>query len=192
MHFLSSHFVSLGSHKCIMVSFNALILKFGEQGEKTGWTYIDIPAYIADELKPGNRQSFRVKGKLDNFAIAGIAVMPMGNGNFILTLNAEMRKGIRKQKGAMIEVSLEVDHDFKLVVPDDLNECLTDDPEALTYFNSLLESHRRYFVNWINSAKTEPTRSKRIMLTCNAMANKWDYGQMIRAAQKQKNDPLYR
>jgi uncharacterized protein YdeI (YjbR/CyaY-like superfamily) len=80
----------------------------------------------------------------------------------------------------MLQVSLEEDVDFKLEVPDDVNDCLTDDPEAFAYFNCLPESHRRYFVNWINSAKTMPTRAKRIAQTCHAMANHLDYAQMIR------------
>lgn len=168
-----------------MVTFTAIILKFGEMGEKTGWTYIDIPADVAQQLKPGNRKSFRVRGTLDSFPIAGAAIMPMGEGNFILTLNAPMRKGVHKREGAMLQVSLEEDVDFKLVVPDDVHECLADEPEALDYFNSLLESHRRYFVNWINSAKTIPTRAKRIAQTCHAMANRMDYGQMIRAGRKE-------
>ncbi|WP_158827156.1 YdeI/OmpD-associated family protein [Mucilaginibacter lacusdianchii] len=175
-----------------MVAFNALIFKMGQQGEKTGWTCIDIPADVAQQLKPNNRKSFRVRGMLDNFPIAGVALMPMGEGNFILTLNADMRKGVRKSAGAIVQAQLEVDHDFKLVVPDDLQECLADDPETLSYFEGLLESHRRYFVNWINSAKTEPTRAKRIVLTCNAMAHKWDYSQMIRASKQQDSDHLLR
>jgi hypothetical protein len=169
-----------------MVSFTAIILKFGEMGEKTGWTYIDIPADIAQQLKPGNRKSFRVRGTLDSFAIAGVAVMPMGEGDFILTLNAPMRKGVRKGEGAMLQVSLEEDVDFKLIVPDDVYDCLADEPEALNYFNSLLESHRRYFVNWINSAKTVETRAGRIAQTCHAMANRMNYAQMIRAGKKDK------
>jgi hypothetical protein len=167
-----------------MVTYTAIIAKFGEMGEKTGWTYIDIPADIAQQLKPGNRKSFRVKGTLDDFAIAGVAVMPMGEGNFILTLNADMRKGVLKRVGAMLKVSIQEDVDFKLIVPDDVHECLADDPEALEYFNSLLESHRRYFVNWINSAKTITTRARRIAQTCHAMANHMDYAQMIRAGKK--------
>jgi len=175
------------------ISFETIVLKFGEQGEKTGWTYIDVPADLAQQLKPGNRQSFRVRGMLDDYPITGVALMPMGDGNFILVLNAEMRKGIHKRgAGAMLQVSLEVDHDFKLVVPDDVQACLGDEPDALAYFNSLLESHRRYFINWINSAKTDPTRAKRIAMTCNAMLQKMDYGQMIRAAKKQHNERLMR
>ena len=63
-----------------MVSFRVTINKFASQGEKTGWTYIEIPADVIDQIKPRSRQSFRVKGKLDNFKIAGVAVMPMGGG----------------------------------------------------------------------------------------------------------------
>jgi hypothetical protein len=47
-----------------MVQFTAIIKRFGQQGEKTGWTYIEVPAAMAEQLVPGNRKSFRVKGKL--------------------------------------------------------------------------------------------------------------------------------
>ena len=92
-----------------MIKFTATIHKFEKQGEKTGWTYIGIPADIAQKLKPGNKKSFRVKGKLDNFKIDGIALLPMGGGSFIMALNAAMRKGIRKKHGAMLEVQLAED-----------------------------------------------------------------------------------
>ena len=42
-----------------MVKFTTSILKFKEQGEKTGWTYIDVPAKIAEQLKPNNKKSFQ-------------------------------------------------------------------------------------------------------------------------------------
>jgi hypothetical protein len=45
-----------------MIKFTATLLKFDKQGEKTGWTYIEIPADLAQKLKPGNKKIFRVKG----------------------------------------------------------------------------------------------------------------------------------
>lgn len=171
-----------------MVEFDTIILQFAAQGEKTGWTYIEIPADIASQLKPGNKKSFRVNGMLDNFSIRGIALMPMGEGNFIMALNAEMRKGIRKSKGAMLHVRLEVDTDFKIEPPGDLIECLEDEPGAIEFFNNLARSHRDYFVKWIESAKTFETRSKRIAQTVTAMSRGWDYGQMMREFRKFKND----
>ena len=170
-----------------MIEYSTIILKFGEQGEKTGWTYIDVPADIAEQLKPGHRKSFRVKGFFDLFKIEGLALLPMGEGNFIIALNADIRKAIRKSEGAMLQVRLEVDNDFSLEPPPELLECLNDDPESMDFFTSLPKSHRDYFIRWIYSAKTEATRSNRIVQMANAMAQKWDYAQMIRANRKLRN-----
>src|SRR5690606_12422951 len=93
-----------------MIGFTTTLLQFEQQGEKTGWTYIEIPADIAQQLKPGNKKSFRVKGKLDNFSIKAVALMPMGEGKFIMAVNAAMRKGIGKRKGARLKVQLQADH----------------------------------------------------------------------------------
>lgn len=163
-----------------MVEFTTIILQFNEQGEKTGWTYIEIPADIAQQMNPGNKKSFRVKGMLDGLTVAGMALMPMGEGNFIMALKAEIRKGIRKSAGAMLQVKLEVDNDYKVDIPRDLQECFDFEPEAYEFFSSLPKSHREYFIKWINSAKTAETRAKRIVNTINAMLRKWGYNVMIR------------
>ena len=39
-----------------MISYQTLMLQFDEQGEKTGWTYIEIPTDMAQQLKPGNKK----------------------------------------------------------------------------------------------------------------------------------------
>ena len=170
-----------------MIEYTAIILRFGEQGEKSGWTYVEVPEDIAEQLKPGNKKSFRVKGFLDMYKFDGVALLPMGEGHFIMALNAGLRKCIRKSEGAMLMVKLEVDNEYSIQTPEEVLECLTDDPDSLEYFNSLAKSHRDYFIKWINSAKTEPTRANRIVQMVNAMAQKMDYSQMIRANRKIKN-----
>ena len=167
-----------------MVEFNTLILQFADQGEKTGWTYIDIPVDIAQQLKPGNKKSFRVKGMLDGFAVSGMALMPMGEGNFIMALKAEVRKGIHKNAGAMLQVKLEEDKDYKIEIPGDLQECFDFEPEAVDFFYTLPKSHREYFIKWINEARTAETRNKRIVNTVNAMLRKWPFNVMLREMRK--------
>lgn len=162
-----------------MLSFNSTILKFDKQGEKTGWTYILIPAKTAEKLNPGVRKSFRVKGKLDDFTIEKVALVPIGAGDFIMAINAAMRKGIGKRKGAIIAVQLEVDK-AQILPPTELLECLQDEPEALKHFNSLPQGHRNYFTKWIETAKTEPTKVKRIALVVKTMVRKMDFGAMLR------------
>ncbi|HEU4471630.1 MAG TPA: YdeI/OmpD-associated family protein [Flavisolibacter sp.] len=163
-----------------MIHFDAIIQKFGKQGEKTGWTYINIPGELAAKLNPDNRKSFRVKGRLDAHGISGATLLPMGGGDYILPLNAGMRKGIGKPLGASIRVCFEIDR-RELQPPPELMECLQDEPEALRIFNALPKSHRNYYTNWINAAKTEPTKAKRIAATIEAMLKQWDFGQTVRS-----------
>ena len=162
-----------------MVSFSTTILKFDRQGEKTGWTYIIIPARVANKLNPGVKRSYRVNGKLDEFKIEKTALIPMGEGDFIIPINAAIRKGLGKRKGATVKVQLEIDHS-PILPPVELIECLKDEPEAYNYFNSLPQSHRNYFTKWIGSAKTEPTKIKRIALVIKTMVRKMDFGAMLR------------
>ncbi|WP_207531993.1 YdeI/OmpD-associated family protein [Desertivirga arenae] len=169
-----------------MQRFISQILRFEKKGDKTGWTYIEIPQDVAMKLSPGNRKSFRVKGMLDNHPINGVALLPMGEGSFILPLNANIRKGIRKAEGAMLDVFIELDNEYKLVLPAELQEYLEEDGLAADYFESLAKSHRDYFVKWIEGAKTQITREKRLVETAKALSARMTYGEMIRGQKKKK------
>ena len=169
-----------------MIKFSTILQKFGEQGEKTGWTYIEVPAEIAQKLKPNNKKSFRVKGKLDNYKISSVALMPMGNGNFIMPVNETMRKGTGKRKGAMLNISIEEDK-TPLKLNEDFLACLNDEPIALKHFNSLAGSHRNYFSKWIDSAKTEQTKTKRITMAVSALARGLGYSEMVREDKAKRN-----
>jgi sugar phosphate isomerase/epimerase len=162
-----------------MVEFSTTILQFAEKGEKTGWSYVTIPPDIAEKLKPGFKKSFRVKGKLDNYPIARQAILPMGNGEFILPLKAAVRKAIHKNKGAMVKLILEEDN-RALKVSAELLECLSDSPKAQKKFKALPVSHQMYYSNWIESAKTIGTKAKRIGLTIAAMEKNLTYGEMLK------------
>jgi hypothetical protein len=169
------------------ISFRCVLEKFKDKGEKTGWVYITIPATKANELKPGVKTSFRVKGKIDQHPIKQVALLPMGEGVFILPVNAAMRKGIQKPIGNKVMVSLSVDKsEFKF--SDDFLTCLEDEPKALEAFRKLAPSHQRYFSKWIESAKTEATKVKRITQSIHGLSMGFDYGQMVRYFQEKKTD----
>ena len=169
-----------------MVKFTTAIKKFGQQGEKTGWTYIDIPAAIAEQLMPANKKAFRVKGKFDAYKFEGVSTLPMGGGDFIIPLNAAMRKGIGKTKGALLQVQLQVDTK-QYELNKELLECLADEPAALDYFQKLPPSHKAYYSKWIESAKTEPTKAKRIAHAVSAMAKGMGYGEMLRTMKAERD-----
>ncbi len=162
-----------------MIRFTTTLKKFGSQGEKTGWTYFELPQEMAEQIKPDCKKSFRVKGKLDELNIKGVATVPMGNGNFIIAVNFEMRRQLKKSSGATLKVQIYLDNE-EIKINSDLIECLNDEPRALAYFNKLPPSHQKYYSRWIESAKSDATKAKRIAQAVSGMAKGLNYGEMIR------------
>jgi hypothetical protein len=166
--------------------FDVILSRFGNQGEKTGWTYITISEAIAQKLKPGNKKTFRVKGRLDQYVIKSVALLPMGNGSFIMPVNATMRKAIGKRKGAMVHVEIDIDNK-PVALSKDLLDCLEDDPNAKEYFFTLPPSHRNYYSKWVESIKSADKKAQRLADVVDAMNRKWSFPEM-RKYQKSKKD----
>ncbi|MFN8277737.1 MAG: YdeI/OmpD-associated family protein [Chitinophagales bacterium] len=162
------------------LQFSMPLQKFGSMGEKTGWTYIEIRAEQAQALQPGTKTSFRVKGKLDDIPIKQMALIPMGAGNFILPVKSDLRKQLGKKKGDVVKIQLVADSSA-FEINTDFMACLQDEPAALHHFQAMPGSHQRYFSKWIDSAKTEATRTKRIVKAVQALARQMNYAEMIRA-----------
>lgn len=163
-----------------MVTFSTKIKRFATKGEKTGWSYIEVSEKHANKINPGCRKSYRVKGLLDSFKIQKTAILPMGDGGFILPMNAAFRKGTGKVAGDPIKVSLELD-ERALLLNGDFIACLKDDARAYEFFQSLPKGHQSYFSKWIDSAKTDSTKTKRITMAVIALAQGQGYPEMIRA-----------
>ena len=162
-----------------MVRFTVTIQQDSRDPEKQGWSFIIINKTISNKLNPGVRKGFRVKGKLDNYEIKQTSLLPVSGERFMLPINARMRKATGKKAGDKLVVEMEVDK-TKLKLSTDLLVCLKDEPTAEKYFKSLPPSHQRYFSNWIEGARTEPTRAKRIALTLAALSRQMHFGMMLR------------
>jgi hypothetical protein len=136
---------------------------------KGGWTYAQL-----DGIKTKKNTPFgfkKVKGSIDNYQIKSYHIMPMGNGNLFLPVKAEIRKKIKKQAGDLVFIELFIDSD-PLEIPQEMLICLEDAPEALVFFNSLSESNKRYYMNWIYSAKQEQTKVNRMAKAINRLLKK--------------------
>ncbi|MFM2358295.1 MAG: hypothetical protein RLY16_288 [Bacteroidota bacterium] len=169
----------------MIIKFSADIKKYHENGEKTGWSFLEVPEAIAVQLHATDRKSFRVKGFLNQTAIKQVALVPIGDGNYILPLNNTIRTQIKRKVGDVVLVEISKDiAAFELFPP--FKDCLQDEPEAYHFFNTLSVSHQRYFSNWIVAAKTEATQTKRMAMAVNALAKKMGYPEMIRWEKQQK------
>ena len=90
--------------------------------------------------------------------------MPMGNGKLFLPVKAEIRKKIKKEEGDKVHIILYPDTE-PLEVPEEMLLCLQDEPTALKFFKSLSESERKFYIQWIYSAKKEETKVERLAKT---------------------------
>jgi len=126
---------------------------------KGGWTFVRLP-----DLKIKKEPPFKwakVKGSIDGFPFEKYHLMPMGDGRLFLPVRAEIRKKIGKQSGDPVEVILYADND-PLNIPDEMWMCLNDEPQALHFFKTLSESEKKYYVQWIFSAKKPETKANRM------------------------------
>jgi hypothetical protein len=82
-------------------------------------------------------------------------------GTYYLGLNREVRNAAGVEVGDVLTIDLERDEDERTVdVPDDLVAAL--DPATRSTFDRLSFTHRREYVRWIEEAKREETRARRV------------------------------
>jgi hypothetical protein len=82
-------------------------------------------------------------------------------GKYYLGLNREVRDAAGVKVGDVLKIDLERDEDERTVeVPQDLEAAL--DPATRATFDGLSFTHRREYVRWIEEAKREDTRTRRV------------------------------
>lgn len=153
--------------------------KLQKQNKAGGWTYLIVPASQTRKLKPG-KKTFRVKGRLDSFIFEKTSLLALGNGDFFLPVNAIMRKGIGKKAGDKIDVVMELD-ERKPRLSRQLLQCLKEDPEASKFFTTLSPYMQSFYSAWIESAKTIPTKTRRLATVVNSLAQRHNYPEMMKA-----------
>lgn len=136
---------------------------------KGGWTYVEIPNATPDKKTPFGW--VQVKGTIDGYAIQQYKLMPMGNGRLFLPVKAAIRKVIKKEEGDEVKVQLTPD-DSPVEIPDELLVCLLDAPEAHAFFQTLTDSSKKHYIDWIYEAKRSETRVNRIVTTIERLEKK--------------------
>lgn len=126
---------------------------------KGGWTYV-----VISEIRQDIKRKFgmvKVKGRIDGYELMGYNLMPMGTGALFLPVKAEIRKKIRKEEGDWVTIVLYAD-ESALAIPEELLDCLKDEPQAYANFQKLAESAQKEYRDWVYSAKKDETKVARI------------------------------
>lgn len=129
---------------------------------KGGWTYIALPDVPRD--KKGRFGLVRVRGTIDAYEIRAYNLWSMKNGGLFMPVKQEIRKKIKKESGDSVRVILYADN-MPTEIPDELKECLENEPGLYEKFVAYTDGEKKAFINWIYSAKSDETRADRIVKT---------------------------
>ena len=84
-------------------------------------------------------------------------------GEFLLGLNREVREGVGANAGDSVEVEIGLDPSRREVeVPEALARALDRDQVARARFDALAYTHRKEYARWIEDAKRDETRRRRV------------------------------
>lgn len=109
----------------------------------------------------GKQDRIRVRGTIDGMPYRG--TMTQNNGRHFMAVNRAMRFAIGKSAGDMIHVLVEIDTEPRVVeLPEDLIWALDANANAKAIFDKFGYSHRREYVNWIESARKAEIRARRV------------------------------
>lgn len=134
---------------------------------KGGWTFARIPRITQDSRRPFGY--VMVKGTIDGYEIKKFNLMPMSDGQHFMPVKADIRKAIQKEVGDVVHIILYHDTD-PLEIPGEMMICLQDEPKALKFFNKLTDSEKKYYIQWVYSAKKEETKISRMAKAINRMS----------------------
>jgi hypothetical protein len=143
----------------------ALLEKFPGKG---GWTFVKIPEILPDKKAPFGW--VKIRGTIDGIEIKKYHLMPMGNGQLFLPVKAEIRKKITKQQGDYVHIILYRDKEPEYI-PQELYDCLADEPTALQKYNNLTDEKQKAIIKWIYSAKNDDIKTNRINETIEKLLN---------------------
>ena len=138
-------------------TFTAVIQNAGGGG-----AFVDVPFDVEQVF--GNKRP-KIKADIGGVPYRGLLVR-MGSESHMLLILKSIREQIGKTFGDIVKVTVELDTEPRVIeIPKDLLKELKKDKEAKAFFEKLSFTHRREYVNWIESAKKEETRANRITKT---------------------------
>ncbi|MBI1804748.1 MAG: DUF1905 domain-containing protein [Ignavibacteriae bacterium] len=157
-----------------------------ESRNKLWGCHFGVPDSIARQLIDGS--SRRVVSTLNDSAEHQCALVPHGNGSFVITVNKKLRDALGLKFGMTVHVGLRKDGSkYGLPMPEELEELFRQDAEGKRFFHVLTAGKQRTLLYIIGSAKNPESRiSRSIVITKHLKANggKVNYKQLNEALKK--------
>jgi Domain of unknown function (DUF1905)/Bacteriocin-protection, YdeI or OmpD-Associated len=125
-----------------------------------GGVFFTLPR--KESTKFGVRGRVPVIGSLNGYGFRS-SIFPTGDGAHYMAVNKEVRAGAGVAVGDRVKVTMEVDTKPRNVeLAPDIDRALSNSKSVRARFDKLSYTHRKEYVQWIESAKRTETRARRI------------------------------
>ena len=138
------------------IEFKAII----QQHNSINAAFVEFP-FSTEELF-GKKGQVKIKALFDHTVEYRGSIAKMGHSVHCLGVTQAIRKQIGKTFGEEIHIQLWEDKEERIVVvPNDLQDLLNANKNALDIYEKLSYTHKKEYIRWIEEAKKEETRERR-------------------------------
>ncbi|MEZ4918480.1 MAG: YdeI/OmpD-associated family protein [Saprospiraceae bacterium] len=126
-----------------------------------------VPQWAVEALTDGEKDR-RVVCLLNEKIQYQCALLPWGDGRYVISVNKKIQNSLKLKEGSRVEVLLKKDtSEFGLPMPEEFEELLNQEPEAKAYFDALTPGKKRTLLYAI----AQPKRSEGRMIRALAVAD---------------------
>lgn len=138
--------------------------------DKVDGAYVEFPYDTKESF--GSNGIIKVAATFNGYKYRGI-LAKMNKDCHIIGITKAIRKEIGKELGDEIEVTIQKDNESRLEeIPDILIKAFEKNPLEREFFNSLTDSQKNKYINYITGAKKEETIKARLERTIEMLKNK--------------------
>lgn len=142
--------------------FEAQIEKFGVGKDRKIWySVLFLPPELRPDLPFDTYPQLRVEGEIADVPIAN-AFIPAGDGRNYMIVSPRVLKDAEVKLSDSVEMRFRIADQDHVDVPDALQRALEGDPRALAAWDSMTPGRKRMAAQHVLSAKSEPTRQRRV------------------------------
>lgn len=123
--------------------------------------FVDVPADISRALGDG-APHVPVRGEVERIPIQ-TTLVSRGKGGYRMAIHGDIRKKLRVDAGAVVEVAIERDEDSREPnLPPALVLALRNSPKAQAAFRKMTTALRRQVVRYLTSVRQQSTLERRV------------------------------
>jgi len=134
--------------------------------------FVDVPAEISKVLGAGHA-NLPVRGTVEGVPVR-TTLVSRGNHCHRMAIHGDIRKKLRVDTGAVLEIAIERDEESREpVVPPALVVTLRQSPRAQAMFKSMTTALRRQIVRNITSVKSQEALERRVLKVVTRLEQMW-------------------